>query len=277
MPKILSDDSVDPDRARACPRWPGACELPRPAGRSSAPALSRSASTSCCRRTPSPSSSWRRRWLGRRDLPRRAPQPAAGRAPAVEPVRARAARPGRRRRDLRRLRDLAQPRAAVAVDRRRLLSRRRIRCSRSACSSCCGKLGGQTSRAAILDTVIVFCGVALVQWVFFIDPYNHRHFGTEGARLVAMAYPAVDVLLLVALTQLLVGPGGRTTAYRLLLASVALWVVADEIYGLNYDTLPGRRPGRRSLARVVRGLGRRRRSRRRWHRSPSRTGARCHG
>ena len=32
------------------------------------------------------------------------------------------------------------------------------------------KLGGQTSRAAMLDTVIVFCGVALVQWVFFIDP-----------------------------------------------------------------------------------------------------------
>src|SRR5215218_731618 len=101
------------------------------------------------------------------------------------------------------------------------------------------KLGGQTSRAAILDTVVFFCGVALVQWVFFIDPYNHRQFGTEAARLVAMAYPAVDVLLLVALTQLLVGPGGRTAAYRLLLASVALWVVADEIYGLNYDTYMG--------------------------------------
>ena len=104
------------------------------------------------------------------------------------------------------------------------------------------QLGGQTSRAAILDTVIVFCGLALVQWVFFIDPYNHRQFGTEGARLVAMAYPAVDVLLLVALTQLLVGPGGRTTAYRLLLTSVALWVIADEIYGLNYDTYTGGDP-----------------------------------
>jgi signal transduction histidine kinase len=104
------------------------------------------------------------------------------------------------------------------------------------------KLGGQTSRAAILDTVIIFCGVALLQWVFFIDPYNHRYFGTETARLVAMAYPAVDVLLLVALTQLLVGPGGRTTAYRLLLASVTLWVVADEIYGLNYDTYVGGDP-----------------------------------
>src|SRR5258705_4586205 len=101
------------------------------------------------------------------------------------------------------------------------------------------KLGGQTSRAAILDTLVIFSGVALVQWVFFIDPYNHIRFGTEFARLVAMAYPAVDVLLLVAFAQLLVGPGGRTRAYRLLLASVALWVIADEVYGLNVQSYRG--------------------------------------
>ena len=101
------------------------------------------------------------------------------------------------------------------------------------------KLGGPTSRTAILDTLLLFAGVALVQWVFFIDPYNHKHFGTETARLVAMAYPAVDVLLLVAFAQLLVGPGGRSPAYRLLLLSLGLWIVADEIYGLNVDTYQG--------------------------------------
>jgi signal transduction histidine kinase len=101
------------------------------------------------------------------------------------------------------------------------------------------RLGGQTSRAAVLDSVVIFCGVALAQWIFFIDPYNHQHFGTETARLVSMAYPAVDVLLLVAFAQLIVGPGGRTLAYRLLLGSVALWVVADELYGLNNATYQG--------------------------------------
>jgi len=101
------------------------------------------------------------------------------------------------------------------------------------------RLGGRTSRTAILDTAIIFSGVALVQWVFFIDPYNHIRFGSEGARLVAMTYPAMDVLLLVALAQLLVGPGGRTVAYRLLLASVALWVVADEVYSLNVSSYQG--------------------------------------
>ena len=101
------------------------------------------------------------------------------------------------------------------------------------------RLGSQTSRAAVLDTVVIFCGVALVQWVFFIDPYNHMKFGNESARLVSMAYPAMDVLLLVAFAQLLVGPGGRTVAYRLLLASIALWVIADEIYGLNLGSYQG--------------------------------------
>jgi signal transduction histidine kinase len=101
------------------------------------------------------------------------------------------------------------------------------------------KLGGQTSRTAMLDTLLLFAGVALVQWVFFIDPYNHMAFGSESARLVAMAYPAVDVLLLVAFAQLLVGPGGRAIAYRLLLLSLGLWIVADELYGLNVDTYQG--------------------------------------
>jgi signal transduction histidine kinase len=101
------------------------------------------------------------------------------------------------------------------------------------------RLGGQTGRVAMLDSVVVFCGVSLVQWVFFIDPQSHEHFGTASARLVAMAYPAVDVLLLVGVAQLLVGPGGRTTAYRLLLASVGLWVIADEVYGLTASTYQG--------------------------------------
>jgi signal transduction histidine kinase len=101
------------------------------------------------------------------------------------------------------------------------------------------RLGGQTSRTAMLDTFVLFAGVALVQWVFFIDPYNHMHFGTEFARLVSMAYPAMDVLLLVAFAQLLVGPGGRTRAYRMLLLSVGLWIVADEIFGLNVNSYTG--------------------------------------
>jgi signal transduction histidine kinase len=103
------------------------------------------------------------------------------------------------------------------------------------------RLGGQTSRAAILDTLVIFWGVALVQWVFFIDPYNHMRFGTEFARLAAMAYPAMDILLLVAFAQLVVGPGGRTRAYRLLLTSVVVWAGAALEPSMARIAVPDRR------------------------------------
>jgi signal transduction histidine kinase len=101
------------------------------------------------------------------------------------------------------------------------------------------RLGGRTSRAAALDSIVVFCGVAVVQWVFFIDPFRHLGYGSGWVRLHAIAYPAVDVLLLASLVQMLLGPGGRTAAYRLLLAAVALWVIADEGYVLHVSTYRG--------------------------------------
>jgi CheY-like chemotaxis protein/signal transduction histidine kinase len=94
------------------------------------------------------------------------------------------------------------------------------------------RVSGPFTQAAALDAVIVFLAVALVQWVFFIDQYNHEHLNT-GARLTAMAYPAMDALLLTAIGQLLTVRGVRSTAYRLLVLSLVLWVVADEAYTLG--------------------------------------------
>jgi hypothetical protein len=82
------------------------------------------------------------------------------------------------------------------------------------------RVAGPFTQAAALDAVIVFLAVALVQWVFFIDQYNHEHLDT-GARLTAMAYPAMDALLLTAIGQLLTVRGVRSTAYRLLVLSLS--------------------------------------------------------
>ena len=130
------------------------------------------------------------------------------------------------------------------------------------------ELGGQTSRAAVLDTLVVFCGVALVQWVFFIDPYNHMHFGTEAARLVAMAYPAVDVLLLVAFAQLLVGPGGRTRGVPP--AARERRALGRRRRDLRPEPrqLPGRRAGSTRSGSARTSSGRPPRSTRRWRASP---------
>jgi signal transduction histidine kinase len=92
--------------------------------------------------------------------------------------------------------------------------------------------GGMATRVGVLDTVIVFVAVATVQWMFFVEPYRHESLGT-GARIVSMAYPSVDVLLLVGLAQLMLGVRRRTLAQWLLLASVALWIAGDELFALK--------------------------------------------
>src|SRR5512142_3319678 len=50
------------------------------------------------------------------------------------------------------------------------------------------------SVAALLDVAIISVGFTLAQWIFLIDRYTHGSL-PFGDRVVAMAYPAVDILL----------------------------------------------------------------------------------
>jgi signal transduction histidine kinase len=95
-------------------------------------------------------------------------------------------------------------------------------------------LGSIRSRAAVLDAVIVTVAAATVQWIFFVDPHLHAS-GKPLTRAVEMTYPTMDLLLFVVLAQLLLGMGIRTVAYQLLVISVVLWIVGDEIFGLSVD------------------------------------------
>jgi signal transduction histidine kinase len=87
-----------------------------------------------------------------------------------------------------------------------------------------------------LDAVVVFLAVALAQWVFVIDPYNHDASLGTSERLTYMAYPAMDALLFVALAQLIALRGARSRAYVLVAISFALWIVGDEFYAARYAT-----------------------------------------
>jgi signal transduction histidine kinase len=93
-------------------------------------------------------------------------------------------------------------------------------------------VAGSMTSTAFLDALIVFLAVALCQWVFFIDRYNHQHL-SKATRLTEMAYPAMDALLLVAIGQLTVVRHLRTPSYRLLVLSLVLWVIADQAYTLG--------------------------------------------
>ena len=95
-------------------------------------------------------------------------------------------------------------------------------------------LGAIRTRAAILDAVIVAVAAGMVQWIFFVDPYLNTSL-KPFTRGVEMTYPTMDLLMFVALAQLALATGIRTSGYRLLVVAVGLWIVGDELFGLSVD------------------------------------------
>jgi diguanylate cyclase (GGDEF)-like protein len=85
-------------------------------------------------------------------------------------------------------------------------------------------------RAALVDAAIITTGVALLAWEFLIVPYVRDPALTLPERLVSIAYPLADILLLAVVVRLAVGAGSRPAAYRLLAASVIALLLVDAVY-----------------------------------------------
>jgi signal transduction histidine kinase len=94
------------------------------------------------------------------------------------------------------------------------------------------ELGGHMTRAVVLDAVIVFVAVSTVQWMFVVEPALHMATATSTL-VVNELYPSMDVLLFVALVQLVLSPVRRSAPYRLLVLSLALVILGDEIVMLS--------------------------------------------
>ncbi|MEV0134622.1 bifunctional diguanylate cyclase/phosphodiesterase [Dactylosporangium sp. NPDC050688] len=88
------------------------------------------------------------------------------------------------------------------------------------------------NRAAVLDASIVATGAGLVLWTFVMQPIAHDGTVGVGTRVVGLAYPAFDALLLVMLARLLVSGAVRDTGIRLLAASLVLLTCADVAYSV---------------------------------------------
>ena len=92
--------------------------------------------------------------------------------------------------------------------------------------------GGHHRTAALVEAGIVTVAFALAQWVFVMDSILDGN-GSRGERFVSAAYPLMDVLLLACLAGFFVTAVWRSPAFTLLVASIALLLVADEIYGIG--------------------------------------------
>jgi diguanylate cyclase (GGDEF)-like protein/PAS domain S-box-containing protein len=87
-------------------------------------------------------------------------------------------------------------------------------------------------RASLIDALLITTALGLLSWVFLMVPYVHEADLTLPERLVSVAYPLGDVLLLAMLARFWSGGGLRTLSARLLgLGAIAL-LVADSLYVL---------------------------------------------
>ncbi|MGH2967475.1 MAG: hypothetical protein ACRDK0_00200, partial [Solirubrobacteraceae bacterium] len=103
----------------------------------------------------------------------------------------------------------------------------------------------ESDRAGVIDSLIITLGLALVSWVALIAPYLHDDELSGVAKLVSIAYPLGDILLLAAAIRLSVDAGKREPAFFLLVWSIVALLLTDFIYGLV--TLNGAYVGQLSL------------------------------
>lgn len=87
-------------------------------------------------------------------------------------------------------------------------------------------------RASLVDALTLTVGLALLSWLFLIDPYARVEGLTWVQKAFSIAYPLGDILVLAMLLRLLVGRGGKSRSLILLTAGTIGLLTADVAYGL---------------------------------------------
>ena len=90
----------------------------------------------------------------------------------------------------------------------------------------------ERDRAGLIDSLIITLGLSLISWVALIQPSLHDDGLSTVAKLVSIAYPVGDILLLAAAIRLAVDTGARRPAFYLLASSIVALLATDFAYGL---------------------------------------------
>jgi signal transduction histidine kinase len=87
--------------------------------------------------------------------------------------------------------------------------------------------------ASLIDATIITTGVGLLSWVFLIGPNVRAPDLLLPQRLVSIAYPLCDVLLVAVAVRMWRAGGQSTAASRLLMTGLVALLAADTVYGLS--------------------------------------------
>ncbi|MBW3601192.1 MAG: EAL domain-containing protein [Actinobacteria bacterium] len=85
--------------------------------------------------------------------------------------------------------------------------------------------------ASLVDAPIIATSLGLLSWLFLMQPYLDDPTLTWPERLVSLAYPLMDVLVLASAARLAVAGGSRSPAYYLASGSLVGLLAADTVYG----------------------------------------------
>ncbi|MFF5226235.1 putative bifunctional diguanylate cyclase/phosphodiesterase [Dactylosporangium sp. NPDC000521] len=91
---------------------------------------------------------------------------------------------------------------------------------------------GRNDRDSLLDATTLTIGIALLAWIFLIDPYVRSTELTLVQKLVSVAYPLGDVLTLAVFARLITSSGRRSPSIVILGLGTTGLLVADVVYGL---------------------------------------------
>jgi diguanylate cyclase (GGDEF)-like protein len=86
-------------------------------------------------------------------------------------------------------------------------------------------------RPSLIDALIVTVGVGTLSWVFLMAPYVHDGSLPLVTKLVSLAYPMMDLLLLGVVARLASGGGRPTAAFRLIGLGLVALLATDAVYG----------------------------------------------
>ena len=84
----------------------------------------------------------------------------------------------------------------------------------------------------LIDSLIMTLGFALVSITVLIAPFIHDHSLSLLPKLVSIAYPSGDIILLAAGIRLAVDTGKRRPSFYLMIASIVTLLATDFIYGI---------------------------------------------
>jgi len=84
----------------------------------------------------------------------------------------------------------------------------------------------------LIDSLIISLGLGLILATQLLTPYLHDHSMPLVQKLVSVAYPVGDIMLLGAAIRLAVDTGRRRPSFYLVIASIVTLLVTDYIYGV---------------------------------------------